>query len=704
MMGGSVIGNNADDNGGGIYSSDSSSLNIKNVTISNNVAGDNGGGLNIRLKEDATIENCTIEDNSSSDYGGGFRMDADGRTLTIKNTKIENNSAADDGGGIYLRYGTIIMSGDGNEKTTIKGNGSFNDGGGAKITSKTTFTATNVTISENKASTEEGGGIKNYGDTTLVNCTIEQNEAAEQGGGIYNDKDDGSAGKLTLNGCTIKNNITQRDGGGIYSDNLLTIIGGEISNNTADERGGGVFVGGDSSNTSVQGAPVIKDNVASETGNNLFLRSGRKLSPTGALDEAADICVDLEKGVGGLTSGYKTTNGTSDPTKYFTFAKGYELTFTDTGEVEITSDWSTIKERIENAKSGETIPLDKDYGAKPSDDRIKIDGDKNITVDLKGFTLNRNRASETDDGHVLEVFGGSTLTITDSSNEKTGAIIGGWSERGGGIYVNKDATLNLQGGKVTGNRADTNGGGVFAKGAVNIAQGSTIESNKTDGSGGGVYLDSGSALNLEGGKLEKNNAEKKGGGIAVNGNAAISVKGAPVVSGNHALKNGHDVYLPSGGLFTIKGSLTEGAKLGVALEDTWGTFTRGYGDNNGADEPTRFFTSTEGYAIYTLGGEAVMGLRTYGESENTNPFISWNNQVNTDPAGLSSQNWMSGVSGERYLHEINIPGTHDSGMNNMDNKKISQGITALTGGAAFLVLIGAIALGVTGAYGSRYRP
>ena len=37
--------------------------------------------------------------------------------------------------------------------------------------------------------------------------------------------------------------------------------------------------------------------------------------------------------------------------------------------------------------------------------------------------------------------------------------------------------------------------------------------------------------------------------------------------------------------------------------------------------------------------------------------------ISTDgEAALNGSNWMSGISGDRYLHEINIPGTHDSGI------------------------------------------
>lgn len=40
--------------------------------------------------------------------------------------------------------------------------------------------------------------------------------------------------------------------------------------------------------------------------------------------------------------------------------------------------------------------------------------------------------------------------------------------------------------------------------------------------------------------------------------------------------------------------------------------------------------------------------------------MNWRSQINTDVSSLNSTNWMSGISGERYLNEINMPGSHDS--------------------------------------------
>ncbi len=45
----------------------------------------------------------------------------------------------------------------------------------------------------------------------------------------------------------------------------------------------------------------------------------------------------------------------------------------------------------------------KEYTASSDDDYLEVPKNKSVTVDLKGFTLNRNRTSDDSDGHVFWV-------------------------------------------------------------------------------------------------------------------------------------------------------------------------------------------------------------------------------------------------------------------------------------------------------------
>ena len=325
-------------------------------------------------------------------------------------------------------------------------------------------------------------------------------------------------------------------------------------------------------------------------------------------------------------------------------------------EVVITSEWAELKRYIEDElPSGQTYTLQKDYAASPSDDRIEIDG-KSITIDLNGHTLNRNCSSKTKDGHIFEVYDDSTLTIMDSSAEKTGAITGGWSGYGGGIYVNTGGILKLLGGTITGNKA-------------------------TD-DGGGVYLEKGAMLRLFGGEIRGNTAVEHGGGVyaSKDKDTVVSIQGTPVVQGNHA-PNGNNVYLPTGVKLNAFGAaLEDGAQIGVTLEDDWGVFTSWYWyrnrDGDVVRDPKLFFTSDEDFEVALENNEAVLRRDTFGKTDDEDPFIDWDDQMKPDTDALTRQNWMAGISGERYLNEINLPGSHDAGMNNVQD--IPYGVLDLT--------------------------
>ena len=112
----------------------------------------------------------------------------------------------------------------------------------------------------------------------------------------------------------------------------------------------------------------------------------------------------------------------------------------------------------ERDSSKTPIALTQNYTAGADDDRLKVNG--SVTIDLNGYTINRNLSSRKKNGHVIEVFGGGTLTIKDSSFEGSGKITGGWPDRGGGIYVNKNASLTIESGSISGNHSAKAGGGI----------------------------------------------------------------------------------------------------------------------------------------------------------------------------------------------------------------------------------------------------
>ena len=188
---------------------------------------------------------------------------------------------------------------------------------------------------------------------------------------------------------------------------------------------------------------------------------------------------------------------------------------------------------------------------------LLIDGNRNVTIDLNGFKLDRALTGAPSDnvgGHVIGVRNGSSVTINDSSCDNSGRITGGWSGNGGGIYNNNGGTVIINGGTISGNHAAEQGGGIYNAGTLAI-NGGVIQGNQAQ-TGGGLYSATG-----------------------------LTMQGKPVVSGNTQ----EDVFLVTGQVITVTGALT-GAEnsIGMKLQKP-GVFTSGYGASGTLTNP--FFPS-----------------------------------------------------------------------------------------------------------------
>lgn len=92
-----------------------------------------------------------------------------------------------------------------------------------------------------------GGGISNAGSLQLSDCIIEDNNAEEKGGGIYN----GGAlsTSLQINNCIIRNNSVLQDdsynvkngGGGIYNAAPLHMRDSQLHGNRSADNGGAIY-------------------------------------------------------------------------------------------------------------------------------------------------------------------------------------------------------------------------------------------------------------------------------------------------------------------------------------------------------------------------------------------------------------------------------------------------------------------------------
>jgi predicted outer membrane repeat protein len=189
------------------------------------------------------VHAATITVTNTNDSGAGSLRQAlaianDGDTITFAVTGTIGLTS-----GELLVDKSITISGPGAASLAINGNAKSRV---FHIGASRTVTISGLTITNGNASGEvpDGGGIYNdHAALTLGDCTISDNSAFRDGGGILNDGQFGGA-MLTLSNCTISGNLTGNYGGGICNHDgggsaTLEISDSVLSSNSA-EFGGGI--------------------------------------------------------------------------------------------------------------------------------------------------------------------------------------------------------------------------------------------------------------------------------------------------------------------------------------------------------------------------------------------------------------------------------------------------------------------------------
>lgn len=187
-----------------------------------------GGSTGIVVPQGAqvTVENSDFIDN----IGGGGYQNINGNSI-LRNVTFSGNQS-DRGGAILAVQGTLFMDG-----FTL-------DGNSAEIGAGT------------------GGGIQTYfAPLTLLNGTLQNNNASDSGGGISN-----LSSTISLQNVALSHNSAVNDGGGIWSDGALTVISSTLNDNSAT-KGGAIYQAPDndfilhnstlSANSATQGGSAI---------------------------------------------------------------------------------------------------------------------------------------------------------------------------------------------------------------------------------------------------------------------------------------------------------------------------------------------------------------------------------------------------------------------------------------------------------------
>ncbi len=212
---------------------------ISDITLTGGDGGVNGGA--VFNAENLTITHSAITGNATLSSGGGLYNRG---TATIARSTVSGNSATSGGGifniGDFFDYvgpgGVLDVIG-----CTIANNVAFQNGGGIFNTVTALgigFVAlTDSTLTGNSAAVG-GGGAYNRGELTVNESTLTGN-SANFGGGIENFVGQTYA-STTINRSTLSRNFASTDGGGIRNLGDLTVDSSTLSGNSAGMQGGGI--------------------------------------------------------------------------------------------------------------------------------------------------------------------------------------------------------------------------------------------------------------------------------------------------------------------------------------------------------------------------------------------------------------------------------------------------------------------------------
>lgn len=410
-----------------------------------------------------------------------------------------------------------------------------------------------------------------------------------EGGGIYV-----RGSTFTMEGGTIAGNDTDSGGGAFVYDSTFTMKGGAIVGNNAD-FGGGIYAQG--STVTITGNASIAGNL-SQYGGGIYIYYESTLT----IGENAAISENVSEGYGGgifaNTTGITMTGGTiaeNDCTKYY----GGGLYIDDST---MTMSGGTVKGNTAEGDGG------------------GIYGYNGVQLTLSGEALiSENRTEDNGGGIALEM--NSSVTLEGGEVSDNFAYL-----HGGGIYV-KEGAVTMKGGAIVGNDCNRDGGGIYSSDSTIDMSDGSIEGNqsclKNTNGGGAIYANIDSTLTICGGQIVNNSiGEGLGGGaIYTHSDATLQLGGAPVIAGNTFNGVENNFFLRTEARLQFIAPLEEGAKIGVNLynhdleeeyRNTTGVFTQGYSAENTADPSQYFFADNAKYAVvWNEDGEAEIVVNSY---------------------------------------------------------------------------------------------
>ncbi|TWU46160.1 Dockerin type I repeat protein [Rubripirellula tenax] len=591
---GTVSGNFAAGDGGGLWNSSTGNLIVDKTVINGNSAFDGGGVYSDG--GNTVLTGVTVADNRASESGGGVYIEAGpslAQNLTITDSVIDSNwagatSAGTGGGGIFAAGFSVLTNTDIIDNTAIEGAA---DGGGVLAPALSDFSTDGGVIAGNR-SARAGGGVENggffnsneamfggalFGDGASPNTTVDRtvfrnNIAAINGGAIATE-----GGSLFVADSSFMNNTAAGNepglgGGAIFTGSSNEIINTDVIGNSASSplgNGGGILVAGGGSGTYFGG--LIQGNTAGRAGGGFEVIG--QITIDQGFSAGDDVALSIDSNFAGINGGGVHITGTGDVTirraaVSDNMAAGEGGGLWNSASGTLTVDTVTI---TGNVASGEAA--DQGGGG------IYNDGG---TVVVNDTTLMGNVANGTagSGGALLSVSG--TVTFDNTNIDANGA------NRAGGVIeivdgdltlTNSDLVNNDVNGLITGGTPSPgNGGGLHVTGTANVTiDNGIVSGNVAAREGGGLWNQAGSTLIVRNGTLIQLNtalgaAANQGGGGIFNNGGVVEVSDAIILSNfaDGAAGSGGGILNVNGGVITIADSeitLNIASRAGGGIED-----------------------------------------------------------------------------------------------------------------------------------------
>ena len=602
-----------------IYVDEKANVIINNGTITGGWSGGGAGGIHIDDGAQVELNDVNIKDNTSDDDDGGGIAIYDNATLIVNGGSFENNKL--DGGGTEGGYSSYY--------------------GGAVYVNDSTAVFNGVTFKNNYTVQYDCFGAAIYAagsNITISECTFDgngRNKGSEKNSAPMSTihADDSS---ITVQGSTFVGNgdkyYSQSKGGYsavfLLEDSTLIMKKGEANNSFSGNAAHFLFNDTDDSTICVSDTDFVDNASAVLYGDNqtsadsYFKNCTFKNNKNDKFVSFYDVNTTLiffDCDMGDSTFGDKSylqfvnekeqtpgevpaegtvlrvsglkRDGTLVAIKdYKNFEDGWNAAMTladDSSEMK-KNDYSRVV--VDMYANWNSSGYWNTYSGKFGEgkgfkwDTICFASDVRMTLNLNGFTIDRNVPKPEADGEVIYIDSDADVIINN------GTIRGGWSDTGaGGIQIKGGAKVTLNNVNITGNSAEDDHGSAIAMygGAELIMNGGSISHNLVYSEEieayGTVYVDGGStvvlndvtisendglegaALYIEDGKVTLNNCTIENNETNDYMYSLICIYDGELIINGGEIKNNGDFYYKPYTLFLlyddIKVSISDGCKI-----------------------------------------------------------------------------------------------------------------------------------------------